>query len=87
MIKFHYHRAPRDIARLGVRNGDRMCHVYSDGSRDELESWGRRQGWRAEWIHDSAMPHFDAFGERLEVCGPGVERRELVADIRAWRRQ
>ena len=47
--------------------------------------WGRRRGLRPEWIHVGAIPHFDAFGERLERCGPGVRMRELVADIRSWR--
>ena len=87
MIKFHYHRAPRDIPRLDVRKGDRMCHVYSDVSLEELVRWGRRHGLKPEWIHHSSLPHFDAFGDRLSVCGEGVERRELVEDIRAWRRR
>ncbi len=85
MIKFHYHTAQKDIPRLGIRRGSRLCHVYSDVSRDELEEWGLRHGLRPEWIHDGAIPHFDAFGERLERCGRGVRMRELVEDIRAWR--
>jgi hypothetical protein len=32
------------------------------------------------------LPHFDAFGSRLEHCGPGVTRQEFVRDVRAWRR-
>ncbi|MDX1396011.1 MAG: DUF4031 domain-containing protein [Gemmatimonadota bacterium] len=86
MIKFHYHRAQRDLPRLDVFEGDRMCHVYSDESLDELIRWGNEHGLRPEWIHHSSLPHFDAFGERLRICGEGVERRELVEDIRAWRR-
>lgn len=62
-----------------------MCHVYSDRSLDELIAWGSERGLKEEWIHHSSMPHFDAFGERLEGCGEGVGRRELVKDIRAWR--
>lgn len=87
MIKFHYHTAPKDIPRLGIRKGDPLCHVYSDRSLDELLAWGRERGWKPEWIHhDSSMPHFDAFGERLRECGEGVSRRELVRDVRRWRR-
>lgn len=85
MIKFHYHTARRDIPRLGIRRGARLCHVYSDTSVEELEAWGRRHGLRSEWIDDGAIPHFDAFGEHIDRCGPGVGFRELAADIRRWR--
>lgn len=87
MIKFHYHAAPRDVPRLGIRKGDPLCHVYSDRSLAELVAWGRRHGLKPAWIHrHSSMPHFDAFGEHLVHCGRGVGRRELVEDIRRWRR-
>ena len=85
MIKFHYHTARRDVPHLGIQRGARLCHVYSDTSLEELEEWGRRRGLRPEWVHSGAIPHFDAFGERLELCGPGVRMRELVSDIRGWR--
>jgi hypothetical protein len=85
LIRFHYHRSPRDIARIEVKKGDPMCHVYSDTSVEELIGWGTERGLKPEWIHYSSMPHYDAFGERLERCGPGVSRKELVADIRDWR--
>lgn len=87
MIKFHYHTAPRDVPRMGVEEGDRLCHVYSDRSRAELEAWGRDHGLRPGWIDDGHdLPHYDVkvedFGGEL---GPGVDRSELVVDIRAWR--
>jgi hypothetical protein len=85
MIKFHYHTARRDIPRLGVRRGARLCHVYSDTSIEELQDWGCRHGLRPEWIDGGAIPHFDAFGEHIELCGPGVGFRELAGDIRRWR--
>ena len=85
-IKFHYHNAVRDVPRLGIRRGDRCCHVYSDESLQELISWTERVGIRPEWLdRRHVLPHFDAHGEWLRVCGPGVNRRELTADIRAWR--
>jgi hypothetical protein len=63
-----------------------MCHVYSDRSLAELISWGREHGLKSEWIdRRNALPHFDAFGEHLERCGPGVGRAELVGDLRWWR--
>ena len=86
MIKYHYHLAPRDLPRLGVRRGDRMCHVYSSSSLAELIQWGREHELNPEWIdRRNALPHFDAFGRHLEDCGPGVSRAELVRDIRTWR--
>ena len=87
MIKFHYHTAPRDVPDLGVARGDRLCHVYSDESVEELHAWGDKLGLRAEWIDGRALPHYDAFGDRLSGCGPAVSRRELVEDIRLWRRK
>ncbi len=85
MIKFHYHRAPRDLPRLGLEKGALMCHVYSDIGVDELAHWGQQRGLKTEWIHNSSIPHFDTFGKYLDVCGEGVTRRQLVVDIRRWR--
>ena len=63
-----------------------MCHVYSDRSLAELITWGREHSLKAEWIDSrNALPHFDAFGEHLERCGPGVSRAELVGHLRWWR--
>ena len=85
MIKFHYHSARKRVPRLGIEPGDRLCHVYSDRSIIELHEWGRRYGLRPEWVDGGSMPHFDAFGVHLRLCGPGVSRRELVGDLRRWR--
>jgi len=85
VIKFHYHEATRDVPRLGIERGDRLCHVYSDDSREELEAWGEDHGLRPEWVHDRTLPHYDAFGDRLRWCGPGVMLGELKRDIRVWR--
>lgn len=86
MVKFHYHRATRDVPRLGIRRGERLCHVYSDASLDELVAWGRAQGWDPAYLDlRNDLPHFDAFRERLEQCGQGVSRHEFVRDVRAWR--
>ena len=87
MIKFHYHTADRDIDRLDVQAGDRLCHVYSDESLGELLEWGRRHGLEPEWVdRRNDLPHFDLYGARLAVCGEGVSDRELVRDLRRWRR-
>lgn len=85
-IKFHYHNAVRDVPRLAIRRGDRCCHVYSDESLDELLAWAASRGIEPDWLdHRHALRHFDAHGEWLRSCGPGVTRRELVGDIRAWK--
>lgn len=86
MIKFHYHTARKRVPRLNIEKGDRLCHTYSDTSLEELVAWGREHDLPPEWIdrnHD--LPHFDLHGEQLRYAGPGVGRRELVEDIRAWR--
>ena len=89
MIKFHYHTAREDAPRMGAEKGDRLCHVYSDASREELVAWGREHGLRPGWIDDGHdLPHFDVRVDDFEgELGEGVERAELVADIRAWRRR
>ncbi len=85
-IKFHYHKAPKDVPRLGIRRGDRLCHVYSDRSVDELIAWGAALGWKSYYLdRRNDLPHFDAFRTRLRHCGAGVSRREFVRDVRAWR--
>lgn len=87
-IKFHYHTARKAVPRLGVEPGDRLCHAYSDASLEELRAWGRAHGLNPAWIDRShTLPHFDLHGEQLRHAGEGVERRELVEDIRAWRRR
>jgi len=85
-MRFHYHRAGRDIRRLAVAKGDPLVHAYSDSSREELVAWGQRYGLKPEWIDDrNALPHFDLFGESVELADDGVTRAELVADLRRWR--
>lgn len=85
-IKFHYHKAPKDVPRLGIRRGDPLCHVYSDASVEELVAWGEARGWNSHSLDlRNDLPHFDAFRARLHSCGEGVSRREFVRDVRAWR--
>lgn len=87
MIKYHYHTARTSVPRLEIEEGDALCHVYSDTSLEELVEWGREHGLRREWIdrsHD--LPHYDVKVDRFgDALGPGVERRELMSDIRGWR--
>ena len=86
MIKYHFHRAPRDVRALGTRKGDRLCHVYSDVSLEELVAWGRRHGLKPEWVdRRHILPHYDVRADLVPEHEPGVGRAELVADIRAWR--
>ncbi|UCF18941.1 MAG: hypothetical protein JSU87_13560 [Gemmatimonadota bacterium] len=85
-IKFHYHKAARDVARLGISRGDLLCHVYSDSSLEELVAWGRACGWHPAYLDlRNDLPHFDAFRTRLRFCGQGVSRREFIQDVRIWR--
>lgn len=85
-VKFHYHTAPVDVPRLGIRRGDQLCHVYSDESVAELVAWGEARGWRRYYLDlRNDLPHFDAFRTRLRFCGEGVSRKEFVEDVRRWR--
>jgi len=86
VIKYHFHTARRDVPRLRAKRGDRLCHVYSDRSLEELIEWGESRGLRAEWIDQrNVLPHFDVLGSTVSEHEPGVGRGELVADIRWWR--
>lgn len=86
MIKHHFHTARRDVPRLGAKRGDRLCHVYSDRSIEELVRWGEKRGLKPEWIdRRNVLPHFDVVAETVAEHEPGVTRDELVADIRWWR--
>jgi hypothetical protein len=86
MIRFHYHKAARDIPRLDVKKGDTLVHAYSDESIEELIEWGCAHGLKPEWIdRRNALPHYDLFGASVEWAGEGVTRAELVADLRRWR--
>ncbi len=88
MIKFHYHTAPKDVPHADIAKEDPLCHAYSDTSLEELVAWGREHGLRSDWIdRKHTLPHFDLHGWSLELGGPGVGRRELVRDIRKWRRR
>jgi len=88
MIKFHYHSAPKDVPHANISKGEKLCHAYSDACLEELIAWGRERGLPREWIdHNHTLPHFDLHGGTLEYAGEGVERRELVRDIRAWRKR
>ncbi len=85
-IKFHYHKAAKAVPRLGIQRGDRLCHVYSDESLEELIRWGEERGWKREYLDmRNDLPHFDAFRTRLRQCGEGVKRKEFVGDVRRWR--
>lgn len=71
---------------MRARKGDRLCHVYSDRSIEELLEWGEAHGLKPHWIdRKHALPHFDVLGETVAEHEPGVSRDELVADIRWWR--
>lgn len=60
--------------------------MYSDRSIAELLAWGAAQNLRPEWIdRRNVLPHFDVLGRQVAGHEPGVDRAELVTDIRWWR--
>ncbi len=86
VIKYHFHVAPKDVPPLGTLKGDRLCHVYSDTSLEELWAWGRQHGLKRAWVdRRHVLPHYDVRADRVAAHEPGVGRAELVRDIRAWR--
>jgi hypothetical protein len=51
-----------------------------------LLEWGEDRGLKPEWIdRRNVLPHFDVLGGSVAEHEPGVDRAELVADIRWWR--
>lgn len=85
MIKFHYFVAPATVPGK-VEARENCCHVYSDRAVGELLLWGYRNSFPGRWLHrDAAIPHFDAWGGKLAICGPAVSDKKFAADIQKWR--
>jgi hypothetical protein len=89
MIHFHYHVAQADTPHLGIRRGDRLCHVFSDlpelaAAAAELRAWADARGLERVRIQDRGLPrqHMDLWGDLLALCGPPAERSTL----RRWLR-
>lgn len=60
--------------------------MYSDRSIEELLAWGEDRGLKPEWVdRKNVLPHYDVLGRTVAEHEPGVERAELVHDIRWWR--
>ncbi|MEJ2548510.1 MAG: DUF4031 domain-containing protein, partial [Gemmatimonadota bacterium] len=58
---------------LGTRKGDRLCHVYSDTSHEELIPWGRRHGLRHERVdRKHILPHYDVRADLVSEHEPGA---------------
>lgn len=89
MICFHYHLAHVDTPRLGIRRGDRLCHVFSDlpsiaAAEQELRLWGARFGPPDVRIQErgTRRQHYDLWGPWLAMCGSPTDR----AALRRWLR-
>jgi hypothetical protein len=86
LIRFHYHTARVATPRLGIRRGDRLCHVFSDvqdlaGAERELLAWGDGLPFRIQ-ERGTRRQHYDLWGPWLELCGPPADR----AAMKAWLR-
>jgi hypothetical protein len=89
MIGFHYHVAHADTPRLGIRRGDRLCHVFSDlpdlaAAERELRAWAAAFGPAGLRLQNRGQrrQHFDLWGGWLAVCGRPADR----ATLRRWLR-
>jgi hypothetical protein len=84
LIHFHYHVAHADTPHLGIRRGDRLCHVFSDApelaaAAAELRAWADSRGLRRVRIQDRGLrrQHLDLWGDLLALCGRPAERSTL----------
>jgi hypothetical protein len=89
VIHFHYHVAHADTPHLGIRRGDRLCHVFSDlpelgAAAAELRAWADTRGLGRARIQDRGLrrQHLDLWGDLLRLCGRPAERSTL----RRWLR-
>jgi hypothetical protein len=89
LIRFHYHLARADTPHLGIRRGDRLCHVFSDladlgVAAAELRAWADARGLGRVRVQDRGLrrQHLDLWGGLLALCGPPAER----ATLRRWLR-
>ena len=89
MIGFHHHVAHADTPHLGIRKGDRLCHVFSDlpdlgAAERELRGWAQSNGPRGLRLQQRGQrrQHYDLWGPWLAVCGPPADRLTL----RRWLR-
>jgi hypothetical protein len=78
-----------DTPRLGIRRGERLCHVFSDATDPltaarELRAWADTRGLQRVRIQEAGTrrQHLDLWGELLAVCGPPADR----AILRTWLR-
>jgi hypothetical protein len=88
-VHFHYHAAPRDTPRLGIRRGDRLCHVFSDApdlstAADELRTWARAHLPPEVRLQEpgTRRQHYDLWAAFLTICGPPAPRETM----RRWLR-
>jgi hypothetical protein len=84
MIHFHYHVAHADTPHLGIRRGDRLCHVFSDqadlaAAAAELRAWADERGLQRVRIQErgARRQHMDLWGVTLALCGRPAERSTL----------
>jgi hypothetical protein len=89
VIRFHYHVAHADTSHLGIRRGDRLCHVFSDlpeldAAAAELRAWADVRGLARVRIQERGRrrQHMDLWGDLLALCGQPAER----ATLRRWLR-
>jgi len=92
MIRFHYHVAHADAPRLGIRTGDRLCHVFSDlldvaAAEQELRAWAETVGPRGVRLQrrGERRQHYDLWGPWLAVCGSPADRPALKRWLRPSR--
>lgn len=62
-------------ARVGNRNGNQWCHMWTDGPISELHSVAVRIGLKTAWFQDKgSLPHYDLTpSRRVKALQAGAE--------------
>ena len=77
MVYFISHRAHRDFPWLHLRKGQRIYKVIADNLGELLE-WGEKFGLTRPHMSRSGVPHFDLWGNRLNL----LEMEKIDGDHR-----
>lgn len=79
----------KQAVRVGNRHGNQWCHLFTDGSLDDLHLFARRLGMKREWFQNhTRLPHYDLVpSKRAKALALGaieVDRRRTVEIMKDW---
>lgn len=76
-------------AAVGARNGDRWCHLFTDGDEEELHRFAATIGMKRRWFQgDRDGGHYDLTpGKRRLAVANGAKEVEQHEAVMIWRAQ